>query len=290
MDLKLEEAYRECTRRTQAAASNFYYSFLTLPKYKRRSIYAIYAFCREADDIADSSAPISEKKDNLAALRARLRNAASGSPEPGVDLALADTIARFSVDPDDLAAVIDGVEMDLTVSRYATFEELSEYCRRVASAVGLAVLPVLAGGPVEDETRARGIDLGIGLQLANIVRDVKEDAGRDRIYIPGEDLTQFGVTEDEILSGRMSDRMWELLAFETGRARDRIERGVKLIPALPRHARPFPLFLARVYGKILDRIERRGYDVFSGRISLTKPEKLSLLGRTFVGALLWRGY
>ena len=290
MDPKLAAAYRECTRRTRAAKSNFYYAFLTLPTYKRRSIYAIYAFCREADDIADSSAPLAEKRDKLAALRARLHAVASGHPSPGVDLALADTIARFSIDPQDLAAIIDGVEMDLTVSRYPTFDELSKYCYRVASAVGLAVLPVLAGGPVTDETRARGIDLGIGLQVANIVRDVKEDADRDRIYLPQEDLTRFGVTEDEILSGTMSDRMRDLLAFEAGRARDLIKRGFKLIPALPRHARPFPLFLGRVYGAILDRIEACGYDVFSGRVSLTKFEKGSLLAHTFVGAFLWRGY
>jgi len=289
MDPKLEQAYRECARRTRAAKSNFYYAFLTLPAHKRRSIYAIYSFCRIADDIADSFGPPAEKQERLAALRDRLRRAASGSPRPGVDLALADTISRFSVDPQDLAAVIDGVEMDLTCLRYETFEELSGYCYRVASAVGLAVLPVLNGGPVADEARTKGIALGIGLQLANIVRDVKEDARRDRIYLPGEDLARFRVTEEEILSGRMSDRMRELLAFEAARARTRIERGLRLIPALPRHARPFPLFLARVYGMILNRIEARGYDVFSRRVFLTPREKASLLISSFVGAFGWRG-
>ncbi len=289
MDRRLADAYRECAHRTRAAASNFYYAFLTLPPQKRRAINAIYTFCRAADDVADSSSPVNEKKAKLAALRARLKKAATGTPEVEVDLALADTIARFSVNPDDLSAVIDGVEMDLVKSRYKTFAELTEYCYRVAAAVGLSVLPVLNGGPVEAKIRTRGIALGIGLQLANIVRDVREDADRDRIYLPEEDLNQFNVQEKEILAGEWSTRMQALLAFEANRARDRIADGLKLIPALPHHARPFPLFLARVYGGILDRIEAQNYDVFSGRVSLTTSTKLFLLVRTFVTAFLGKG-
>jgi len=277
MDPKLAAAYREAARRARAAASNFYYAFLSLPEYKRRSIYAIYAFCREADDVADGPGPLSEKKGDLSELRARLEGATSGSPEDGIELAIADTISRFSVDPADLSSVIDGVEMDLVKSRYPTFKELSGYCYRVASAVGLAVLPVLNGGPVDRRVREKGIDLGIGLQLANIVRDVAEDGARDRIYLPQEDLARFGVTEEEVLSGKVSDRMRDLLAFEAARARERIERGITLAADLPRHARPFPLFLGRVYEKILDRIEASGYDVFSISHSVSSSEKVYLL-------------
>lgn len=281
MDRKLARAYRESARRTRVAGSNFYYAFLTLPRHKRRAIYAIYSFCRAADEIADGPAPLPEKRDGLTELRHRLK-AAAGSPEDGVDLSLADAIARFSVDVQDLAAVIDGVEMDLTKSRYDTFTELSEYCYRVASAVGLAVLPVLNGGPVGREVRERGIDLGIGLQLANIVRDVGEDAARGRIYIPREDLARFGVGEAEVLSGTVSARMRALLSFEAGRARERIERGLGIVPALPRHARPFPLFLGRAYRRILARIEERGYDVFTGFRSLSPGEKIRLLVSSYL--------
>ncbi len=282
MDRKLAAAYRKVARRTRAAGSNFYYAFLTLPVRKRRSIYAIYAFCREADDIADSPGPLSKKKEGLSELRGRLERAASGSPEDG-ELAIADTISRFSVDPADLSAVIDGVEMDLEKTRYSTFEELSEYCYRVASAVGLAVLPVLNGGPVDRQVRRKGIDLGIGLQLANIVRDVAEDGGRGRIYLPQEDLSRFGVTEEEVLAGKVSDRMRDLLAFEAKRAREWIGRGTTLVSDLPRHARPLPLFLGRVYMRILARIEASGYDVFSIRHSLSSGEKVYLLVSSYLG-------
>jgi len=283
MDERLDRAYRESARRTRAAGSSFYYAFLTLPRNKRRSIHAVYAFCREADDIADSQAPLSEKRDELAALRERLERAAAGRPETGVDHALADTIARFSVDPDDLAAVIDGVEMDLTKSRYATFAELSEYSYRVASAVGLSVLPILAGGPVDTIVREKGIDLGIGLQLANIVRDVAEDAARGRIYIPEEDLTRFKVSEGEILAGAISGRMRELLSFEVGRARGLIDNGIGLAAHLPRHARVFPIFLGRAYARILDRIEKSGYDVFSVDHSLSSTDKAIILLSSYLG-------
>jgi len=275
MDRRVARAYRESIHRARAGGSNFRYAFLTLPRGKRRSIYAIYAFCREADDITDNPGPPSEKRRALSVLRTRLEGAASGNPEG--DLALADTIRRFSVDPDDLSAVIDGVEMDLVKSRYATFDELSGDSYRVAAAVGLAVLPILNGGPVGPGVREKGVDLGIGLQLANIVRDVAEDAARGRIYLPEEDLTRFGVTEGEVLSGVFSERMRNLLSFEAERARDRIERGVSLAEDLPRHARVFPLFLARVYGKILDRIEASGYDVFSGIRPLSSGERVHVL-------------
>ena len=132
--------------------------------------------------------------------------------------------------------------------------------------------------------RNQGIALGIGLQIANIVRDVAEDAARDRIYLPQEDLARFGVTESEVIAGQSSDRMRALLKFEATRARTQITDGLKLVPTLPRHARPFPLFLGRVYARILDRIEARDYDVFSGKVALTGGEKVALLMRTFAGA------
>ena len=171
MDQALKAAYRDCLRLTRRRARNFYYAFLTLPGAKRRAVYAVYAFCREADDIADGEGRIEEKKADLVRLRDRLRQAAAGKPQSLRDLALSDAMARFSIDPADLAHVIDGVERDLTTSRYPSFAELRRYCELVGSAPGLAVLPILAhvrnGAAVSKEDRARATALGIGIQTTS---------------------------------------------------------------------------------------------------------------------------
>lgn len=290
MDPKLKAAHRYCARLTRREAKNFYFAFITLPKRKRLAIYAVYAFCREADDIADSELPLAEKAADLDRLRERLEAAAAGEPLMQADLALSDTIARFSVDPGDLADVLNGVEMDLTVSRYESFQELRRYCYLVAAAVGLSVLPILAhcrrGGAVCTAARDRAVALGLGMQLANIVRDVTEDIERDRVYLPKEDLKRFGVCEEDLQAGRLSGRMRALLAFEVERARDYLREGEKLLPYLPRRARGCPALLSGIYSRILERIEERDYDVFSSRIFLPSAEKLSLTLRTFGRAVL----
>jgi phytoene synthase len=264
---------------TRREAKNFYFAFLPLPQSKRRAIYAVYAFCREADDIADRTAPLSTKVAELARLRTRLADAAAGRPREKTDLALSDTMARFFVDAAHLSHMIDGVEMDLTVSRYATFEDLRHYCFLVASAVGLTVLPILLGPcrqPLPVQAREKAIALGLGLQLANIVRDVAEDLRRGRIYLPQEDLGLFGITEDALLRGEISGRMRKLLSFQVGRARAYLADGQILVSYLPRHTRSCPMLLGEIYARILDRIEERDYDVFSSRVSLSTFEKLAL--------------
>jgi len=286
MDRAVVVAYRDCARLTRREARNFVFAIATLPRPKRWAVEAVYAFCREADDIADGSALLPQKVSKLAALESRLEAAAVGTPSGG-DLALADTIARFGVDPADLREVIEGVRMDLSIRRYATFSELEVYCHRVASAVGLSVLPILAAGRgVTRATRQRGEALGLGMQLANIVRDVAEDLDRDRIYLPGEDLDRFGVSEEALRARRLTDPIRALLAFETARARDTLRNGERLVAELPRRARGFPLLLSRLYSAVLDRIEVSGYDVFSGRRGLSTAEKLVLTVRTTLSALL----
>jgi 15-cis-phytoene synthase len=284
--MDLESSYRLCQQITRREAKNFYYAFITLPQRERRAIYAVYAFCREADDIADSNADIEEKCVELDRLRKRLAVSAAGDPQQPPDVALSDAIARYSIDPQDLAHVVDGVEMDLSITRYETFSDLSIYCYRVASAVGLSVLPILAGGKhLSGDARKAGETLGLGMQLANIVRDVAEDIERDRVYLPQEDLQRFGVKEETLLSGAMNQEMRELIAFEIERSRNYISQGRRVADYLPRRSRSCPILLATIYSRILDMAEARDYDVLSERLSLSTTEKLLLILRAWAGML-----
>ena len=283
--MDLERSYRLCQRITRREAKNFYYAFITLPREKRRAIYAVYAFCREADDIADADSSIDEKKSKLGVLRTRLERAQAGDPQGGIDIALSDAIMLYGIDPQDLAHVIDGVEMDLVISRYETFPDLQIYCYRVASAVGLSVLPILAGGgerlPVE--VREAGEKLGLGMQLANIVRDVAEDIAIDRVYIPQEDLRRFQVSEEMLHHGVMNDDMRRLLSLESERARKYMREGERVSEFLPRNARGCITLLSRIYTRILEMAEVRNYDVFKERLSLSIGEKMLLILHTWLG-------
>ena len=284
MDRRLKAAYRACARFTRREAGNFYVGFLTLPRRKRRAVCAVYAFCREADDIADGAAPLLEKRERLRTLRERLLQAPE-QPSTERDRALGDAIRRFGIDPADLERVIDGVKMDLAISRYGSFEDLKRYCARVASAVGLAVLPILAHPRQHDATqpqrRRLASTLGLGMQLVNILRDVTEDAGRDRIYLPQEDLQDHGISEAELRAGP-TERTAALLRFEADRARRLLRQGTQLLALLPRRSRACPGLLAAVYGALLEKIEALGYDVFRERLSLSAPRKLRLLIRVWL--------
>jgi len=298
----LAQSYAACARITRREARNFYYAFASLPRRQRLAIYALYAFCREADDCVDSASSMDalftpekseetapllgdeqadaalEPRLGIAWLRERLAAAAGGRALVPRDLALADAIERYGICPDDLAAVITGVEMDLTRTRYATFDELRDYCYHVASAVGLATLPILdAGIPPTDAMRDHAIDLGLGMQLVNILRDVAEDLERDRIYLPQEELARFGVDQAALARGEMTEPLRLLLAFQAARALEYLDRGRGLLAHLPRRGRACPWLLAEIYGRVLRRIITADYDVFAGRVSLPKWQKLGLL-------------
>jgi phytoene synthase len=295
----LEQAYAHCRRLVAARAKNFLYAFLLLPGERRRALEAIYAYCRVADDFADDDAlPLAERAQKLADLRARLRlhlpRPGEAPPElpPGdpelelVLLALGDAARRFGVSRDDLDLVAVGCEQDLTVTRYETFEELRRYCYLVASAVGLACLPVFGVRGDEAEARALAEDLGIAMQLTNIVRDVREDLARDRVYLPQEDLRRFGVSEDALRAGRADDAWRACAAFQVERARRYFARGRQLVPRVDRSARVCPLALASIYSALLDAIEAAGFDVFSARVSLSAARKLTLMGTSLGRAVL----
>jgi phytoene synthase len=296
----LERAWSHCRSIVVSRAKNFAYAFVFLPLEKRRALDAIYAFCRVADDHADEDGiPLDERRARLEALRARLHRAL---PEPGeappppprpseledlLMVALVRAARTFSVRRRDLEAVVDGCVQDLTVTRYATWNALEGYCAKVAGAVGLACLEVFGHLP-GDEARAHANELGLAMQLTNIVRDIAEDSARDRVYLPAEDLARFRVGEAEILRGELTPAVRELLKFEVARARELFGSTERLCPLIPdRRARACPRTLAALYRALLDEIERRDYDVFSRRASLSSGRKLGLaitgLVRSFVG-------
>jgi len=306
----LAASYRACAHVTRREARNFYYAFLSLPRRRRLAIYALYAFCRASDDVVDAGEPsgspesiaagsrdaaaqpgrlestgtnqTERKRQGLAALRGRLARAAAGDPDDGPDIALADAIERFGVDPADLGDVLTGMEIDLDLARVETFDALQTYCYHAASAVGLATLPILNDGvPPTDAMRAAAIDLGIGMQLVNILRDVAEDLERGRVYLPRDEMTTAGVDEAALRAGAMTDAVRGFLAGQADRADEYLDRGRRLFPLLPRSGRRCPWLLATIYGRILGRIRAAGYDVFRERVSLSKREKLGLLASSF---------
>ena len=223
----LDADYARCAEITRRSSSNFYYAFMLLPAERRRALHAVYAFCRFIDDIADD-----EGARDAAALLKRWREEVdrvyAGAPTRAISRALADSARHFNIPREHFDEIITGVEMDLTRNRYETFDELRQYCYRVASAVGLICIEIF--GYTNPEARVYAESLGIACQLTNILRDVKEDAQKGRIYLPQEDLARFGVSESEILGGVYSDAFIRLMEFEARRAREFYQRAQLSFP------------------------------------------------------------
>lgn len=270
----VQEAYAYCQQVTRAEAKNFYYAFVTLPRSQRLAIYAAYAFARACDDIADEEMPLEEKVRRLREVRGDLHHACAGRPRGPVFSALADAVRRYSVPEEYLQHIIQGVEMDLTITRYEDFEALKWYCYHVASAVGLVCARIFGGTDPALEPLAS--DLGLAMQLTNILRDIREDAERGRIYLPQDELRRFGYTEEQLISGVVNEAFVAMMKFQVDRAREYFANGMRLVYLLPWRSRACPAVLSRLYGRILDRIEERGYNVFQGRVSLSSREKLLL--------------
>ncbi len=310
MAADLARAYRACARTARRHARNFYFAFLSLPRAQRRAVYALYAFCREADCVADNAVPASSaseengsavlsvreleevpsatnngtpddleaRRAGLDAMRDRLAAASRGEPETERDLALADAIDRYGVSEADLRAVLDGVGMDLTPMRIETNEELRSYCYHVASSVGLATLPVLTdGAPPTAGMREAAVDLGLGMQYVNVLRDIDEDLALGRIYLPRKELAAHGVDEAALRARTMTDGLRSLLAAHAERARSYLNSGCLLLPNLPPRGRACPWLLSEIYGRILARIVAADYPVFERRVSLPASEKLWLV-------------
>jgi squalene synthase HpnC/squalene synthase HpnD len=272
---RIRASYAECNRIARSAHSSFYFAFYGLPKEKRNALCALYAFMRLVDNVSDEPGDLDSKKRGLAHWRAMLDEAVSGNTASHAILpALADAISRFEIPARYFHDLILGAEMDLTVSSYATFDRLSEYCYRVAGTVGLTCLYVFGFG----EPRAPDLAerLGLAFQLTNILRDVRSDLEIGRVYLPQEDLARFNVREDE-LRGPVTDALRDLLALEAERAWRLYQEGAPLVGMVDSDSRATLQALVRTYSSLLARIEDRGFDVFSSRISLSSAEKIQYL-------------
>jgi phytoene synthase len=259
----LEAAYRLCRGIVEHHSKTFYLSSLFLNAEKRRAVWAVYAFCRTADDIIDRIAPAQERLDAIDAWERRLVAAYKGVAADPIYIAFSDAAQRFEIPIEPALDLLRGARMDVTVERYATYEQLRGYCYHVASTVGLLVMPIL--GVVSPKATGYGIALGRAMQMTNILRDVGEDARMGRIYLPAEDLERFGCTEAAILAGRVDDAFIELMRFEIARVRalyDEAEPGIALLAPESRYTVRLALSL---YRGILGRIEANGYDVFARR-------------------------
>ena len=276
--------------------TSFYYSFLVLPPRKRAAIVAVWDFCRAVDDAVDEVVPEAEWQGGLtpdararatallAAWRVELAAVYAGTPRTSQGLALQPHTREFNLPRRQFEDLIDGVEMDLGHARYPTIDALSEYCRRVASTVGLICIEIF--GYDDERTREYAVDLGMALQLTNIIRDVAVDFQRGRVYLPAEDLQQFGVTDADIARGVVTPAMQALLRFESDRAREYYRRAASELPRVDRHSLLAAEIMGAIYFEILERVERSGYDVFSRRIRVPRPHRALLALRLWLRALV----
>jgi len=257
---------------TQNRQSNFYYSFLILPKPQRDAIETIYAFCRVTDDIVDEGMDETEKHARLLHWTDELKRALYGVSSYSLLNKLGTIIHRFKIPVDHFYELIKGMEMDLTQNRYGTFVELEQYCYRVASTVGLICAEIF--GYTNEKTKQYAINLGVALQLTNILRDIKSDGKRGRIYLPLEDLRQFGYTEEELFAGIYNDRFVNLMKFECQRAHQYFRRAKESLAEEDKVLFSAARTMGNIYYLLLRRIERSNYNVFARRIRLSSPIKL----------------
>ncbi|MDA0191413.1 MAG: presqualene diphosphate synthase HpnD [Proteobacteria bacterium] len=269
-----------CQQKAAQSGSSFYYSFLFLPPPRRRAITALYAFCREVDDVVDECHDTQVAATKLAWWRQELARLYAGTPEHPVTRALQPVLAEFDLPQEQLLEIIDGMEMDLRQSRYLDFKALSLYCYRVASVVGLLAAEIF--GHTDRRTLKYAHDLGMAFQLTNIIRDVGEDARRGRIYLPIDELQRFGVPAADILNARESDNFRQLMAFQIERAEHYYRQAMEALPAVDRKAQRPGLVMAAIYRTLLDEIQRDGCRVLTQRTSLPPLRKLWIAWRTWI--------
>ena len=269
-----------CQEKCAASGSSFYYSFLFLPPERRQAIMALYAFCREVDDVVDECNDISLASTKLAWWRQEVERIGEGKPQHPVGQALKKVTPGISLPKEQLLEIIDGMEMDLQQSRYLDFKGLSLYCYRVASVVGLLAAEIF--GYQDRQTQKYAHDLGMAFQLTNIIRDIGEDARRGRIYIPVEELQQFNVTAKEILDGKYSDNFTALMQFQYDRAQKYYEQAFAQLPAIDRKNQRPGLIMAAIYRTLLDEIRDEKFQVLHQRISLPPTRKLWLAAKTWI--------
>ena len=269
-----------CQQRAAASGSSFYYSFLFLEPRRRQAITALYAFCREVDDVVDECPDAGLARSKLDWWRGEVAALYVGRPSHPVTQALAGSLKEFHLPQEQLLEIIDGMEMDLEQVRYADFKALHLYCYRVASVVGLLAAEIF--GYRERQTLKYAHDLGLAFQLTNIIRDVGEDARRGRIYLPQDELARFGVSDADLLHANYSDNFRKLMEFQVERAQATYRQAFAQLPAADRKAQRAGLIMAAIYRATLNEIVRDSYRVLDQRISLPPLRKLWLAGKTWM--------
>jgi phytoene synthase len=268
-----------CEEKAKKSGSSFYYSFMFLPGDKRRAITALYAFCREVDDVVDECTDELVARTTLNWWRMQVAQIYGGNPQHPVAQALVPVARRFDISQELLLEIIDGMEMDLNQPRYPDFKSLQLYCYRVASVVGLLAAEIF--GYNDRKTLKYAHDLGIAFQLTNIIRDVGEDARRNRIYLPMEELQQFGVTAADILNANETENFRKLMAFQIERAQSYYRQAMDQLPAVDRKAQRTGLIMAAIYQATLKEVAASGCHVLRERVSLGTGYKLWLAIKTW---------
>jgi 15-cis-phytoene synthase len=281
---RLADGYAHCERITQRSASSFSSTFWLLGANQRRAIHAIYAFCRLADDIADEPRIKGDRERLLDRWRAVLETAYNGKPEHPVGIALADTVERFHLPQEVFLDLLRGVASDLHHHPMNTFDDLRLYCYRVASTVGLLIVRVL--GYRNTASLEYAADMGVAVQLTNILRDIGEDAANGRVYLAREDLDRMGVTAESLCNRRMTDEIRLLLAFYAERARIYYERAARELPHEDRRVLRPAQAMGRIYRVQLEELQRRGFPCLNARMRLSKPRRLAIAASVWVG---WQG-
>jgi phytoene synthase len=269
-----------CKQKAAASGSSFYYSFLFLPPERQRAIMALYAFCREVDDVVDETADMQIAQTKLDWWRKETAEIHGGTPTHPVTQALAEVVKTFNLPREKLLEIIDGMQMDLQQTRYLDFKALELYCYRVASVVGLLAVEIF--GYTDPQTLKYAHDLGIAFQLTNIIRDVGEDARRGRIYLPIDELQRFNVTAKQITDARYDDNFRALMEFQIERAERYYGQALALLPAADRKSQRAGLIMAAIYRTTLDEIKAEGCKVLTQRTSLTPLRKLWIAARVWV--------
>ena len=269
-----------CQDKAAASGSSFYYSFLFLPREKRRAITALYAFCREVDDVVDECSDEQVARTTLNWWRTQVAEIYSGKPQHPVAQALVPVVKQFNLAQEHLLEIIDGMEMDLDQPRYTDFKSLQLYCYRVASVVGLLSVEIF--GYTDRQTLKYAHDLGIAFQLTNIIRDVGEDARRNRIYLPMDEMQQFNVTAADLLNARESENFQKLMAFQIERAQRFYQQALSQLPDCDKKHQRTGLIMAAIYHATLDEVVKSGCHVLKERVSLTPLRKLWLAWTTWL--------
>ncbi|MCF8198842.1 MAG: presqualene diphosphate synthase HpnD [Sulfuritalea sp.] len=271
-----------CQDRTAKSGSSFYYSFLFLEPRRRQAITALYAFCREVDDVVDECPDAELARAKLNWWRGEVGALYQGRASHPVTQALTGSLKSFHLPQEQLLEIIDGMEMDLDQARYADFKSLHLYCYRVASVVGLLTAEIF--GYKDRQTLKYAHDLGLAFQLTNIIRDVGEDARRGRVYLPQDELARFGISDADLQQSRYGDNFSRLMAFQVERAQQLYQQAFAQLPAADRKAQRAGLIMAAIYRATLDEIVRDNYRVLDQRISLPPLRKLWLAGKTWITA------